>query len=41
MSKSLLCKNKKIKCNNIIKQYKNDYFDDITQENIEERNHKY
>ena len=33
-SKDLVYKNEEIKCNKIIKQCKNDFFDSITKENL-------
>ena len=37
-SKDLVSEKEEIKCNNIIKQYKMINFDDVTKENIKERN---
>ena len=34
MSKGLVSEKEEIKCNNIIKRYKNVNFDDVTKENI-------
>ena len=36
MNKDLVCEKEEIKCNNIIKQYKNVNFDYITKEDIKE-----